>query len=136
MSSCTVHRLVLAAVVVAVKFSCDKLPSNKVMAASVGVPLSELNKLEVKFLCGIGYDLTVSAHDMETALAALGIDGEPNVSTSEEDSDYMVDSSTEEEAARKNYIPGEAVVRCPQPVISNNYDESGVASAGGHTSNS
>merc|ERR1711966_579669 len=63
-SSCTVHRLLLVAVVVALKFLHDKSPCNKVMAEAAGVSTAELNKLGVKLLCDIGYDLRVSVADM------------------------------------------------------------------------
>jgi len=71
-SSCTVHRLVLVAMTVAAKFVQDNPMSNKVVAAIAGIPLKELNHLEVKFLCGIQYDLGVSPADLNTALEALG----------------------------------------------------------------
>jgi len=122
---------VMVAIIIAVKFSCDKFPSNKAMAASVGLSLSELNKLEVKFLCGIGYDLTVSARDMETALVALGMRAESRQVSESEDSDYVVDSGAEEEAARKNYNQTEAAKGRQQPAISNNY-EHGVDTSGDH----
>jgi hypothetical protein len=130
MSSCTVHRLVLVAILVAIKFSCDKFPSNKVMAAAVGISLAELNKLEVKFLCGIGYDLTVSAHDMDTAYSALGIAQSESV-VSDSDSEYVVDSGLEEEALCNNYISGETAEWGQQSAISNNYEQHGVATSGG-----
>jgi len=70
-SSCTIHRILVAALTVAQKFVLDKPKSNKVMAILAGIPLKELNQMEVKFLCGIEYALTVSPADINTANEAL-----------------------------------------------------------------
>lgn len=72
-SSCTVHRLLLQAVVVGAKFSLDHPRSNKMMASFADVPLKKFNQLEVKFLCLIQYDLAVSPNDIAMARAALGM---------------------------------------------------------------
>jgi hypothetical protein len=70
-SSCTIHRLLLVAITVGAKFVLDTPKSNKVMASIAEIPLKELNQLEVKFLCGIQYELAVSPGDVSTAYDAL-----------------------------------------------------------------
>jgi len=108
-SSCTVHRLLLVAIVVALKFTHDRTPSNQIMASVAGIETAELNKLEVKFLCGLGYNLRVSPSDMATAVSALRqmveveTVGECSVESGMEDSDYVVESNGEEEIATNNY---------------------------------
>jgi hypothetical protein len=70
-SSCTVHRLLLAALTIAAKFVLDHPRSNKVMAACADLPISKFNQLEVRFLCAIQYELAVSPADIAIAKDAL-----------------------------------------------------------------
>lgn len=72
-SSCTVHRLLLAAITVAAKFTLDRPRSNKVMASFVGMPPKKFNQNEVKFLCLMQYDLNVSPGELESVKSSLGM---------------------------------------------------------------
>ena len=55
----TIHRLVMLSVVVACKFCDDFLQTNSFYARVGGVPLNELNALEVEFLALLDFDLNV-----------------------------------------------------------------------------
>ncbi|XP_026190843.1 uncharacterized protein LOC34621131 [Cyclospora cayetanensis] len=61
-----IHRLVLAASVIGVKFVEDVRYSNRYYARVGGVGLAELNRLELAFLKLVKFDLAVSKEDYET----------------------------------------------------------------------
>ncbi|KAG8082867.1 hypothetical protein GUJ93_ZPchr0014g47536 [Zizania palustris] len=58
--SYSVHRLLITAVLAAVKFMDDICYSNAYFAKVGGVSLQEMNYLEVDFLFAVGFDLNVS----------------------------------------------------------------------------
>ncbi|KAF0894020.1 hypothetical protein E2562_033804 [Oryza meyeriana var. granulata] len=58
--SYSVHRLLITAVLAAVKFMDDICYNNAYFAKVGGVSLPEMNYLEVDFLFGVGFDLNVS----------------------------------------------------------------------------
>ncbi|CAM0903530.1 unnamed protein product [Alopecurus aequalis] len=60
MDSYSVHRLLITAVLAAVKFMDDKCYNNAYFAKVGGISLPEMNYLEVDFLFGVGFDLKVS----------------------------------------------------------------------------
>ncbi|CAL4886362.1 unnamed protein product [Urochloa decumbens] len=58
--SYSVHRLLITAVLAAVKFMDDICYNNAYFAKVGGISLVEMNYLEVDFLFGVGFDLNVS----------------------------------------------------------------------------
>ena len=54
-----VHRILFASIVIAIKYIEDKFYSNKYYSKIGGMDLDILNKIEMKFLVGIGFDLYV-----------------------------------------------------------------------------
>uniref|UniRef100_A0A0D9W7S4 Cyclin n=1 Tax=Leersia perrieri TaxID=77586 RepID=A0A0D9W7S4_9ORYZ len=58
--SYSVHRLLITAVLAAVKFMDDICYNNAYFARVGGISLPEMNYLEVDFLFGVGFDLNVS----------------------------------------------------------------------------
>ena len=54
-----VHRILFASIVIAIKYIEDKFYSNKYYCKIGGMDLDVLNKIEMKFLVGIGFDLYV-----------------------------------------------------------------------------
>lgn len=69
----TVHRLVLAALVLAAKTHEDAHLSNGGWAVVGGVGVAELNGLELGLLAGLGYATAVRAAEYEAARRALGL---------------------------------------------------------------
>jgi len=135
-SSCTVHRLLLAALTIGAKFVHDSPLPNKAMAMIAGIPLSQLNKLEIKFLCGIQYNLAVSPADISTATDALhAMEADKSFSMAECTSvDNMVVKREEEVAMVGRSEEEVAMVGCSEEevamvgrseeeVASNNYDD-------------
>jgi hypothetical protein len=59
-NSYNIHRILISAVMVAVKFMSDVFFTNAHMAKVGGLPLQELNQLEMEFLKMCDYNLTVS----------------------------------------------------------------------------
>ncbi|CAK9025357.1 unnamed protein product [Durusdinium trenchii] len=59
----TIHRLLAAATVVAVKFLDDIYYKNAFYAAVCGLSLKELNKLEAHFISLLGWKLAISEED-------------------------------------------------------------------------
>lgn len=74
LNSMNVHRLLLAAVVVANKIMEDDHPSNEFMAGVGGVELKELNALEVSFCDGISFQLNVSFDETVQLYNKYGLD--------------------------------------------------------------
>ncbi|CAA0815530.1 Cyclin-U4-1 [Striga hermonthica] len=60
LTSRNIHRLLITSVMVAAKFMDDKFFNNAYYARVGGVTTSELNKLELKFLFGVDFQLHVS----------------------------------------------------------------------------
>mmetsp|Transcript_24932 Transcript_24932/g.49876 ORF Transcript_24932/g.49876 Transcript_24932/m.49876 type:complete len:205 (+) Transcript_24932:39-653(+) len=60
-----VHRLMLAAVLVASKFVDDKFSTNKYWAKVGGVSLAELNRLELEFLLLVKFNLHTKREDYD-----------------------------------------------------------------------
>lgn len=52
-----IHRVLLLSIVITHKFWDDESYSNKLLAKIGGIPLKELNTLEIEFLNGIGWQL-------------------------------------------------------------------------------
>lgn len=71
-SMTNLHRLALAALLVATKYADDYCFSNKYYARIGGVSPEELNILEEKFLGDVGWNLFVSNIEMLTYIKALG----------------------------------------------------------------
>lgn len=69
--SLTVHRLLLASLIVAAKFLDDTVASNRTWAYAGGLSVKELNSLEIRFLELISFDLYVELSDFECTKARL-----------------------------------------------------------------
>lgn len=70
-TSLTVHRVILASIVIAAKFLDDRYFSNKHYAKVGGLPTEELNALEVEMLYMLGFELFVEDGHLEKYLVAL-----------------------------------------------------------------
>ena len=55
-----IHRILISSILVAIKYNEDQIYDNVYFSKVAGVPVSELNYLERKFLEIINYDLFVS----------------------------------------------------------------------------
>ncbi|KAI8376702.1 cyclin-domain-containing protein [Choanephora cucurbitarum] len=64
-NSLTVHRLLITSIVVASKFTSDVFYPNTRYAKVGGIPLGELNQLELEFLFLCNFDLHVKLEDMQ-----------------------------------------------------------------------
>ncbi|KAL9548328.1 hypothetical protein MBANPS3_005734 [Mucor bainieri] len=64
-NSFTVHRLLITSIVVASKFTSDVFYPNSRYAKVGGIPLCELNQLELEFLFLCNFDLHVKLEDMQ-----------------------------------------------------------------------
>ncbi|GAA5811097.1 hypothetical protein MFLAVUS_004526 [Mucor flavus] len=64
-NSLTVHRLLITSIVVASKFTSDVFYPNTRYAKVGGIPLYELNQLELEFLFLCNFDLHVKLEDMQ-----------------------------------------------------------------------
>ncbi|XP_066328142.1 cyclin-P4-1-like [Miscanthus floridulus] len=69
--SYSVHRLLITAVLTAVKFMDDICYNNAYFAKVGGISLVEMNYLEVDFLFGVGFDLNVSPETFGDYCAVL-----------------------------------------------------------------
>ncbi|KAJ1280219.1 hypothetical protein BS78_04G214800 [Paspalum vaginatum] len=69
--SYSVHRLVITAVLTAVKFMDDICYNNAYFAKVGGISLVEMNYLEVDFLFGVGFDLNVAPETFADYCAVL-----------------------------------------------------------------
>jgi hypothetical protein len=67
----TVHRLLAICIVVGMKATCDKFVKNVYMAPIVGVPLAELNNLEVALLKSLAYCAIPDAAELFGVIASL-----------------------------------------------------------------
>ncbi|KAI9486510.1 MAG: cyclin-domain-containing protein [Benjaminiella poitrasii] len=65
-SSLTVHRLLITSIVVATKFTSDVFYPNTRYAKVGGIPLYELNQLELEFLFLCNFNLHVKLEEMQT----------------------------------------------------------------------
>jgi len=63
LSLLNVHRILITAVCVAAKFLDDSYYPNLFYSQLGGIPLKELNNLEVEFLFGLNFALHVSPHE-------------------------------------------------------------------------
>ncbi|KAI7862165.1 cyclin-domain-containing protein [Spinellus fusiger] len=64
-SSLNIHRLLITSIVVATKFTSDVFYPNARYAKVGGLPLCELNKLELEFLFLCNFELLVRMEDMQ-----------------------------------------------------------------------
>ena len=64
-NSLTVHRILLTSVVLAAKTYDDNFYTNTHYARVGGVPVEELNSLELEFLFGISFSLYVSCEEYQ-----------------------------------------------------------------------
>jgi hypothetical protein len=71
LTSLNVHKLVLVSCLVSSKFIDDVYVSNKIMAQFGGIPVKELNDLEMNFLATIGYDLYVPQDEYKHTLECI-----------------------------------------------------------------
>lgn len=71
LTSLNVHRLLLTAVMTAVKYHDDCSYNNAYYAKVGGIPLGELNALEIELLFLLGFDLHVPAEVFDRYLAEL-----------------------------------------------------------------
>uniref|UniRef100_A0A0A9HGY2 Cyclin n=1 Tax=Arundo donax TaxID=35708 RepID=A0A0A9HGY2_ARUDO len=69
--SYSVHRLLITAVLAAVKFMDDVCYNNSYFARVGGISLPEMNYLEVDFLFGVGFDLNLSPETFGQYCAVL-----------------------------------------------------------------
>ncbi|RLN08641.1 cyclin-P4-1-like [Panicum miliaceum] len=69
--SYSVHRLLITAVLAAVKFMDDICYNNAYFAKVGGISLAEMNYLEVDFLFGVGFDLNVAPETFADYCAVL-----------------------------------------------------------------
>ncbi|KAI9320659.1 cyclin-domain-containing protein, partial [Dichotomocladium elegans] len=65
LNSYNIHRMLIASIVVAAKFSSDIFYSNARYAKVGGVSLSELNRLEIEFLFLCHFDLNVRLETLQ-----------------------------------------------------------------------
>ncbi|KAJ3159376.1 hypothetical protein HDU86_001694 [Geranomyces michiganensis] len=63
--SYNVHRLLITGIMVAVKFHSDVFFTNLHYARVGGLPVHELNELEMEFLLSIGFDLIISVEELQ-----------------------------------------------------------------------
>jgi hypothetical protein len=66
-----VHRLLITAVMVSLKFTSDVFCTNVHMSKVGGIPVHELNFLEVQFLLHIDFRLRVDANDLSATQTKL-----------------------------------------------------------------
>lgn len=78
-TGCTVHRLLISSFLVACKFVDDVHLTNREFAVIAGVPLSDMNKLEITFLQLIDYRLRYTAVEHAEAEQQLLECGQHNV---------------------------------------------------------
>jgi hypothetical protein len=71
LSPLNVHRLLITAVCVASKFLDDSFYPNSFYAQLGGIPLEELNRLEVEFLFSLNFSLHVSPSEYDRYYAGL-----------------------------------------------------------------
>lgn len=71
LSLLNVHRILITAVCVAAKFLDDSYYPNLFYSQLGGIPLKELNNLEVEFLFGINFTLHVSPHEYRRYYSGL-----------------------------------------------------------------
>ncbi len=64
LNSHTVHRLLIACLVLAIKFSSDFYYKNSHYAQVGGVPLEEFNRLELELIRCLGWDLWVDPEEL------------------------------------------------------------------------
>lgn len=67
---CNIHRILLLSIVITHKFWDDDSYTNKTLAKIGGIPLKELNRLEIEFLKGIDWEL----YKAETELSKEELD--------------------------------------------------------------
>lgn len=65
LNSLTIHRLLLTTLLVTSKFCDDDHFSNSIFAKLGGVPLTELNKMEIDFLALINFNLFISHYEFD-----------------------------------------------------------------------
>ncbi|KAL2249013.1 cyclin-U4-1-like [Sesamum indicum] len=70
-SSFTVHRLLIASVLVSAKFMDDMFYNNAYYAKVGGISTAEMNLLEMDFLFGLGFQLSVSPSTFQTYCSFL-----------------------------------------------------------------
>ncbi|CDP03631.1 unnamed protein product [Coffea canephora] len=78
-TSLNVHRLLITSVMVAAKYIDDAFYNNAYYARVGGVSTLELNKLEIKFLFGVGFQLFVSSDTFGKYCALLEMEGSGGV---------------------------------------------------------
>ena len=71
LTSNTIQRLLLVAIMIAAKYLDDRVCSNTCWAQIGGLRLAELNALELEFLFAIDFDLSVHPEDYTRCIAAL-----------------------------------------------------------------
>ncbi|KAJ1447088.1 cyclin-domain-containing protein [Pelagophyceae sp. CCMP2097] len=71
LSALNVHRIIITAVCIAAKFHDDSYYNNTFYSQLGGIPLKELNTLEVEFLFGVNFTLKIDSAVYEKYTAAL-----------------------------------------------------------------
>lgn len=66
-----IHRLLAVAIMVSTKFNEDQPYSNRRWAHILGIPLRELNKVEISFLQSLRYDLKVTIEDLNLWMESI-----------------------------------------------------------------
>lgn len=69
----TIHRLFFVATVLAIKFYCDNFYNNTYYAQVGGIPVEELNELEINFLKTIDFNLDIPREEWIQYSARLGL---------------------------------------------------------------
>ncbi|TPX59945.1 hypothetical protein PhCBS80983_g02123 [Powellomyces hirtus] len=108
--SYNVHRLMITGIMVAVKFHSDVFFTNLHYARVGGLPVHELNELEMEFLLSSGFNLTISIEEfqyvgdklLEAASAPLSIPPSPTLSRPRSNSPLVkeITPSSSDAAAR------------------------------------
>ncbi|KAF6001409.1 hypothetical protein CCYA_CCYA13G3613 [Cyanidiococcus yangmingshanensis] len=96
MTSFTAHRLIITAVMLAAKFFDDIFYNNAYYAKVGGLPLREMNALEVRMLRELAYQLNVSLeefHAFERVLLCKAIRAAPDLGKRLEDSGFPLQRS-------------------------------------------
>lgn len=79
LSPLNVHRLLITAVCVASKFLDDSFYPNSFYAQLGGIPLDELNRLEVEFVFGLNFSLNVTPGEYDRYYAGLRLRADPSL---------------------------------------------------------
>lgn len=106
-----VHRLYAACLQVAMKAHSDVFYSNKCYAAAVGVPLSEMNRLEKELLESLGWRVQVTAQEVEELPTGESLDSPRSQPSSPTCCPSKRYSEVPQCVAHHGYVPTDYLVR-------------------------